>query len=584
MSRQISEAAKAAKMIKAQLKEWGIKCSAKSSQFSMGDSVDITVWNQPPETMEKLKNYTGQFQYGHFDGMTDMYEHSNSRKDIPQTKYCHIKNEFSDEMRQAAWDWVRENYNRDEAAELPKDYKDLEWHHEHCGRPAQQVVRDILSGGMHGWVEAQQKFWETLKSPAPTTPAKTPNGGKISEHTHTKKNFKMFIVELSERVSRDDFKALLESARELGGWYSRKWGQTPAGFAFKDKAMAQQFLAGGPTMSESEGTDETAPTQKPKPPGANPEKLRALADKMQGQIDNKMADRLTNTPKRVKEANAARQEGQRLERAQKLLFAIADHIEAGTLPEVLADIKTKKRAVELMASKMELCENGFHSYYIETGEPAGQDPQTLAAWELIGPQAKDPNEEINRKIQAVQFSKIPGFFPTPEKVADKMVALADIGPGDSVLEPSAGTGVICRAVRNAEPLAQITAFEKNLTLSEILEGLQFNATNGDFLKMEMPNPATPYGHQRRFCKILMNPPFEQQQDIDHITHAFNHWLADGGRLVAICAESVFFRTTPKNQQFNKLMDEHLTHMEKLEAGTFKNSGTNVVTRIIVLEK
>ena len=52
----------------------------------------------------------------------------------------------------------------------------------------------------------------------------------------------MFIVEQAERVGRETFMRQLEQAKSLRGWYSRKWGSTPAGFAFKDQAAVVKFL------------------------------------------------------------------------------------------------------------------------------------------------------------------------------------------------------------------------------------------------------------------------------------------------------------------------------------------------------
>lgn len=80
-------------------------------------------------------------------------------------------------------------------------------------------------------------------APALLAPTCNTKGGTftISEHTHTKKGFQMWICQLGERVERDEFNRLRDAARALGGWYSRPWGGTPGGFAFKDAAKAQQF-------------------------------------------------------------------------------------------------------------------------------------------------------------------------------------------------------------------------------------------------------------------------------------------------------------------------------------------------------
>ena len=95
MKRQLTEAAQVAKLIKAEIKKYGIKCTAKSSNYSMGDSVRVNVTDQPPWVMAKIKEFTSQFEYGHFNGMEDIYEYSNSRDDIPQTKFLFIENECS---------------------------------------------------------------------------------------------------------------------------------------------------------------------------------------------------------------------------------------------------------------------------------------------------------------------------------------------------------------------------------------------------------------------------------------------------------------------------------------------------------
>ncbi len=51
-----------------------------------------------------------------------------------------------------------------------------------------------------------------------------------------------------------------------------------------------------------------------------------------------------------------------------------------------------------------------------------------------------------------------------------MLDVADIKPGDAVLEPSAGKGDIVEAVKEAEPGATINALEINSELATILRG------------------------------------------------------------------------------------------------------------------
>jgi hypothetical protein len=51
----------------------------------------------------------------------------------------------------------------------------------------------------------------------------------------------------------------------------------------------------------------------------------------------------------------------------------------------------------------------------------------------------------------VRVVSAPQLFPTPPDLAARVVALADIRPGQTVLEPSAGTGNLVRAIRDAAP-------------------------------------------------------------------------------------------------------------------------------------
>ena len=87
-----SEVARCAAEIRKILKEKNIKASVRSEQFSMGNSVDVEIKEIiDPEVYKALQKELAQYKYGHFEGMYDIYEHSNLREDIPQTKYLFIK-------------------------------------------------------------------------------------------------------------------------------------------------------------------------------------------------------------------------------------------------------------------------------------------------------------------------------------------------------------------------------------------------------------------------------------------------------------------------------------------------------------
>ncbi len=105
-----TEAAQAAAIIRKELKKNGIKgAKVRSENYSGGSSVNVTLPEDLlPATVKKITDYCNQFQYGHFDGMTDMYEYSNSNADLPQAKFVFVTASYSDEVKAAARKLVEE--------------------------------------------------------------------------------------------------------------------------------------------------------------------------------------------------------------------------------------------------------------------------------------------------------------------------------------------------------------------------------------------------------------------------------------------------------------------------------------------
>jgi len=205
------------------------------------------------------------------------------------------------------------------------------------------------------------------------------------------------------------------------------------------------------------------------------------------------------------------------------------------------------------------------------------------------PKAENPEEAkfdaMRDSLKAgVQVVTAPQLFPTPADLAARMVETAfengwgvQIGAEMNlkcrVLEPSAGTGNILAAIGQAskEHRAcgfELVAVEINLNLAHALAA-KFpvaDVRRTDFL--------TCNGDLGKFDRIVMNPPFERGSDIEHIRHAVG-MLADGGRLVAICASG------PKQREALEPLCDSWTD---LEPGTFKESGTMVNVAMIVINK
>ena len=97
--RTLTGAALCALAIREELKKQfpSYKFSVTSDNFAGGNSVHIS-WTDGP-TEEQVTKFTNKYQYGHFNGMEDKYENSNSRDDIPQAKFVTENRTISAELK-----------------------------------------------------------------------------------------------------------------------------------------------------------------------------------------------------------------------------------------------------------------------------------------------------------------------------------------------------------------------------------------------------------------------------------------------------------------------------------------------------
>jgi len=166
------------------------------------------------------------------------------------------------------------------------------------------------------------------------------------------------------------------------------------------------------------------------------------------------------------------------------------------------------------------------------------------------------------------------FFATPEKIADKLVYLADLQEHDTILEPSAGQGAIIKAINKVCDVVP-DCFElmdiNNIILNK--SGLKFNLIGDDF-----------FNHKGKiYSKIIANPPFTKNKDIDHLLEMYN-CLANKGRLVCITSESWVNGNQKKQIAFRKWLDEIEAEVIGIERGEFKESGTMIGGKIIIINK
>lgn len=190
--------------------------------------------------------------------------------------------------------------------------------------------------------------------------------------------------------------------------------------------------------------------------------------------------------------------------------------------------------------------------------------------------ANDPSDKLAAALGAgkavdelLTRKKRLQLFETPVALADKLVAKLKVHSLDLCLEPSAGRGRIVEALKRAGAV-NIAALE--LDADNAAEIAADTVTVADFLSV------TP-----RATAIAMNPPFTRNQDIRHVRHAYD-CLTPGGRLAAIVGEHGFIGKEREAVEWREWLDQVGATVEIIPAGTFKESGTNIQTRMVVINK
>lgn len=169
------------------------------------------------------------------------------------------------------------------------------------------------------------------------------------------------------------------------------------------------------------------------------------------------------------------------------------------------------------------------------------------------------------------------FFPTPAPVVEQMITAAGLQPGMTVLEPSAGAGAIAGPVQALG--CHVDCVELSQDLARILdEGCYRQVIRADFLEYgPRDNPAGAEFYDR----VMLNPPFRGQADVDHVVHALK-FVKRGGLLVAVMSGGVEFRENRSTARFRELIAKQGGTIERLPDGSFKQSGADVRTVLVTI--
>ncbi len=185
---------------------------------------------------------------------------------------------------------------------------------------------------------------------------------------------------------------------------------------------------------------------------------------------------------------------------------------------------------------------------------------------------------IDRLIggEKVNIKKEFQFFATPDVLADELVFQAQIEPTHKILEPSAGQGAIIKAIQkvfeNNQSVDYCETMGVNLTFLQKIKNAR--PVGADFLKFD---------GLIKYDRIIANPPFSKNQDIQHIYKMYD-CLKKGGRLVSISSKHWQNSNNKTETTFRNWLRDVKADVQEISSGAFKESGTSVASVIIIINK
>ena len=218
--------------------------------------------------------------------------------------------------------------------------------------------------------------------------------------------------------------------------------------------------------------------------------------------------------------------------------------------------------------------------------PGAQGPVTmLAMLERLAALEPSHTRRSEEQVRLQQFS-------TPLPLAYAAVQAAMIRPGDRVLEPSAGTGILavmahCALRETASQRLYLNeiALTRAGLLEQLFPGVSVNRNNAETIADHLPGLVP--------SVVLMNPPFSvspgverrrNDADLRHIRSAFS-MLPPGGRLVAITSHSCIPESPAWKSAFRYLdPPAQAVFSIAIDGRAYARHGTSFDTRLTVLDR
>ena len=286
-----------------------------------------------------------------------------------------------------------------EAVENPKtleDFRSFIRFHMAEGKTAGEA-RDLLSFEQREQfdrlaAEASRSTRKTKAEPVLSSSSQT-TGGEIIATKHTQKGHDLFVVRLEDRVSREDYLALLSSAKKLGGYYSKFRGNGAVpGFQFTGREQAEAFLklAQGDKAEAQEAVKARRDAYEDDRSQTAVQRLNEMADRLDEDADASLnAARKVNTAKRAGQAAAADAMAYADKSLAKTMRNIAGAIGDGTA--TFLDRVREKKQVEQLRDALRMAK-------------WEEDKTKYPAWDQ-----REKHSEEPATTQTVEFAAFPHY-------------------------------------------------------------------------------------------------------------------------------------------------------------------------------
>lgn len=334
-----------------------------------------------------------------------------------------------------------------------------------------------------------------------------------------------------------------------------------------------------PQPAEMPFQPPAGPTQEPAPPVAPPEPTPVPAPPAQGPAapEGTQPQQPGATPDVRLARRVAEHLGGESPLDQESFFRMADEEWGGTRAEGKWQPSDAYDGLEL----------GVHLYAQKATDPT-VDTAAEAQEEIEWLQAVESRIPVQRNRSGEK--DLLQQFSTPPAYAYAANWLANLQPGDVVLEPSAGTGGL--AVHATNTGAKVYANELSQRRSNLLRELGVEVSNEDAEQIHNILP----GRMPRPSVVLMNPPFSHAghrmgsktitgTDLKHVSAALE-FMAPGGRLVAIVGAPMMGEETKTFRNwYNATKQKYRVHANvQVGRDVYKTYGTTFPTRVLVIDK